>query len=172
MKKIQFLISLLVLSIAGFVSIAFAIPPDSPYNSGETTNPSCVPGSQNCNVSFSGGKFVDGTDSSEAVYSGNVGIGTTDPSHKLEVVGNGYFTDGLSLPFGLIYGHTKGIKVGPYLELGNTDTGRYPYLSFNAHMVEGAYPDSPKYAPTHAPGTGMVMNPGAGQGNLTFYGIN
>ncbi|MCA9459085.1 MAG: hypothetical protein KC550_00890 [Nanoarchaeota archaeon] len=35
-----------------------------------------------------GGKFVDGINSSQAVYTdGNVGIGTNNPTHKLEVVG-------------------------------------------------------------------------------------
>lgn len=43
-------------------------------------------------VLFGGGKFVDGTDPAEAVYSGNVGIGTNDPSAKLQVVGESRFT--------------------------------------------------------------------------------
>lgn len=35
-----------------------------------------------------GGKFVDGLNSTQAVYTnGNVGIGTNNPSYKLEVVG-------------------------------------------------------------------------------------
>lgn len=52
----------------------------------------CVNGTGWTDVAGSGvtnGKFVDGTDTNEAVYTtGNVGIGTTDPDQPLTVVGN------------------------------------------------------------------------------------
>lgn len=45
----------------------------------------------------SGGKFVDGTDPLDAVYTdGNVGIGTTSPTKKLDVSGNAIFKSGSS----------------------------------------------------------------------------
>ena len=38
-----------------------------------------------CSGTVAAGKFVDGTDNAEAVYAGNVGIGTTDPTAKLQI---------------------------------------------------------------------------------------
>ncbi len=44
-------------------------------------------GSELTGITGSSGKFVDGTDANNAVYtSGNVGIGTTVPTQKLDVV--------------------------------------------------------------------------------------
>ncbi len=41
---------------------------------------------------FAGGKFIDGTNTQDAVYTGvgtrNVGIGTVAPAEKLDVLGN------------------------------------------------------------------------------------
>ena len=118
------------------------------------------------------GKFIDGQNSNDAVYTtGNVGIGVNNPGYKLDVGGEIKSTEGLVLDYGVVNGHTKGIRIGPYLELGNTNTGRYPYISSNAHMVEGIHPNPIKYAPTYDQGSGIVMTTSAGTGRVTFRTI-
>ena len=46
----KFLLGALILSATSFIYVAFAAPPDSPYNLGETLAPTCVPESANCTV--------------------------------------------------------------------------------------------------------------------------
>ncbi len=87
--------------IASDGSSSFQIPDDASvcnagtdgtirYNSSKLQL--CVNGTGWSDVAGSGvtnGKFVDGTDTNEAVYTlGNVGIGTNDPDQPLTVVGN------------------------------------------------------------------------------------
>ena len=46
----KFLLGTIIISVTTFVYVAFAVPPDSPYNLGETLSPACAPGDTNCTV--------------------------------------------------------------------------------------------------------------------------
>ena len=78
-SKLGLLALLFVLAVFGVFVVVKAAPPTSPYNPGETLNPTCSPTDANCTVNvFSGGVWNS---------SSTVGIGTTTPNAQLTVNG-------------------------------------------------------------------------------------
>ena len=91
---------------SGFSYIAFAIPPGTTYSPGETLDPICAPGDPNCTVSItpsgSNGYIQFSTSGALASDAGlfwentnkRLGIGTTTPSYKLDIIGDANISAG------------------------------------------------------------------------------
>ncbi len=79
-------IAALSFGLAFSLTVAYAVPPSSPYNPGETLDPSCIPGSSNCTTSIfpdqssHAGEYLttDGTNVSWASVGGGGGTPTLD----------------------------------------------------------------------------------------------
>jgi hypothetical protein len=88
----SFVIGCFIISLSYIAIPLFAAYPDTQYLPGETLNPSCAPTDTNCSVllswTASSTNTVLGTD-------GNVGVGTSTPAYKLDVVGSINFTQNL-----------------------------------------------------------------------------
>ncbi len=147
---------LFVLLFGAYISV-FATPPGSPYQAGETLDPSCAPGDTNCFVQIlpdqtgNTGKFLmtDGsvtswvalsgssqwiTNGSDIYYNtGNVGIGVTNPSSKLDIAGtitsNGSTVSNIaatvsSMNGGVLYGSKIGLTAGSGAGAGGAILGQ------------------------------------------------
>ncbi len=76
----------LIIGIALSIGLsAFATPPGNKYGPGETSNPTCAPGSSNCSVNL--GWEVNTTDGFVFNDTDLVGIGTDTPTATLDVAG-------------------------------------------------------------------------------------
>ncbi len=75
----------LAFSFAFSIAIAYATPPGTAYDPGETLDPTCAPGDTNCTVSIVANW---GTTGSDVYYNlGKVGIGTTTPNKQFTIAG-------------------------------------------------------------------------------------
>ncbi|MEI6420296.1 MAG: hypothetical protein WCO30_01555, partial [bacterium] len=83
-----FLTSLLVLGLVILISpaiSAFALGKIEPYVPGQTLDPDCLPGESNCTVI----DLINSTSSNTYLaLNGNLGVGTSTPLEKLQVIGN------------------------------------------------------------------------------------
>src|SRR5690348_3869602 len=79
--SLVFVLGTLLFGYGAFV--AFATPPASPYDPGETLDPTCSPGDTNCTVTpiMIGGTVADGTDTAVLYVDG--GLLSEDPSDFL-----------------------------------------------------------------------------------------
>jgi len=102
MKK---LLALLSLTFIG-VSMVGAAPPGSPYNLGETLDPTCAPGDANCTVvtSAASGDNSDIT----SLNAASLGIGTTTPDSQLHL-----FDENSSIAVGVEYANHIELEVHP-----------------------------------------------------------
>ncbi|MEI7480002.1 MAG: hypothetical protein WCJ59_00010 [bacterium] len=87
-----------LIAIATLLSSTYFITPllAAPFAPGETLDPNCLPGSNNCKIVE---PWTSTATSSDIVFNqlGSVGVGTTTPTNKLTVVGDTYISDILSV---------------------------------------------------------------------------
>lgn len=90
---------------------------------------------------------------------GKVGIGISNPRGRLDL-GTG--------------GLNKNMRIGDYLDIGETDYGNWVYFGINSILSSSSiYGRYNRFKPRWAPGQGFIMAQGGGGiGNLDFYGIN
>src|SRR5262249_39344656 len=98
-----------------------------------------------------------------AAIAGNVGIGADVPG--------GVPRGRLDLGMG---GLNKNLRLGDYLDIGETDCSNFFYLGINAALTTSSIPGaSNKFSPAYAPGAGTVMaQNGGGNGDIDFHGID
>jgi hypothetical protein len=90
--------------------------------------------------------------------SGNVGIGTTNPRSKFDIAGVGV---------------GNSLRLGSYLEIGNTVSGNNNYIGINSILTTSISGNPNKFSPLYSPGTGMLMMQAqGGYGDIDFYGVN
>ncbi len=101
----------------------------------------------------------DGSNVATTTENGNVGIGTAFPRSRLDL-GDG--------------GLNKSIRMGEYLDIGETDYRNFVYLGinsiYNSSSIPGRYN---RFIPHYAPGQGLIMAQSVGgAGSLDFYSID
>ena len=87
-----FFIGCFIISLSYIAIPLFAAYPATQYAPGETLNPACAPTDENCSVLSS---WTASSTNTLLGVAGNVGVGTTSPTYKLDVVGSINFTQNL-----------------------------------------------------------------------------
>lgn len=105
--------------------------------------------------------------------SGNVGIGTTNPNHQLEITKGLYIPHfGTFSPTGTV---TDGgyVKIGSYLNLGHRSFTNTPFIAFNATLTKSDVANSiNEFTPTHSAAGSSMGLLSSGGGNLIFSSYN
>lgn len=107
--------------------------------------------------------------------SGNVGIGTTNPANKLDILAGVVNIQRISPGNN---GINMYYRCAEYLTLGQTNYGFSPYIAFNAVVTTSDVSTSsnmitPYYVGNSTtPGTGLIIRSDAGKGRLRFFQQN
>ena len=95
---------------------------------------------------------------------GNVGIGTTNPSHKLDIA-NGSVNIGA--------GANIAYRAGSYFSMGNMSHTNTPYIAFNAFLTTSDITTAKNLiTPNYNAGSGLIIRGEAGNSGLHFLQKN
>ncbi|WP_298731621.1 hypothetical protein [uncultured Chitinophaga sp.] len=95
---------------------------------------------------------------------GNVGIGTSNPAHKLDIAGG-------SVNIG--WGANIAYRAGSYVSIGNMSYTNTPYIAFNAFLTTSDVATSKNLVtPTYNAGSGLIIRGEAGGSGLHFLQRN
>lgn len=109
-------------------------------------------------ASGAGGWIDDGTVVRLNTITDMVGIGTANPRGSLDL--------GLG-------GFNKNLRLGDYLDIGETDFNNVVYFGINSILTSSSIPGQyNRFTPTYAPGQGLLMVQSGYAQSLDIYGID
>ncbi len=102
-------VAALVFGLAFSVLTAYAVPPGTKYNPGDTLDPNCVPGTSNCTVDISGGSSPITVENTDSLFStGLTGTGENSIATKAIFLGLNAGNGAINADFSTFLGYQAG----------------------------------------------------------------